>query len=188
MQPGRRPELQRGPGAAGGGATAQGGSSHLMELPALKRPEPPTLRVLSPLMPGRSSPGQIGGGGDGSAPAGADDEFLDKNKGKAKRRGRKEKVTAEMRRKARQMRESERDEKAASERKEREEIFEVGEEGMSLEELAEVIQVDPSELVRTLFMKGIMLSMNQVRMGLRAQWGAWRRVRRGAAWGVQARR
>lgn len=34
---------------------------------------------------------------------------------------------------------------------------------MSLEALAEAIQVDASDIVRSLFMKGIMLSMNQVR-------------------------
>jgi hypothetical protein len=33
---------------------------------------------------------------------------------------------------------------------------------MSLEALAEAIQVDASDIVRTLFMKGIMLSLNQV--------------------------
>jgi hypothetical protein len=38
----------------------------------------------------------------------------------------------------------------------------VGDEGMSLEALAEAIQVDPSDIVRSLFMKGIMLSLNQV--------------------------
>ena len=38
----------------------------------------------------------------------------------------------------------------------------VGDEGMSLEALADAIQVDPSDIVRTLFMKGIMLSLNQV--------------------------
>jgi hypothetical protein len=42
-------------------------------------------------------------------------------------------------------------------------LLQVGEEGMSLEALAEAIQVDPSDIMRTLFMKGIMLSMNQVR-------------------------
>lgn len=36
---------------------------------------------------------------------------------------------------------------------------------MSLEALAEVIQVDASDIVRSLFMKGIMLSMNQVCVG-----------------------
>jgi hypothetical protein len=34
---------------------------------------------------------------------------------------------------------------------------------MSLEALADAMQVDPSDIVRTLFMKGIMLSLNQVR-------------------------
>lgn len=38
----------------------------------------------------------------------------------------------------------------------------VGDEGMSLEALADAMQVDPSDIVRTLFMKGIMLSLNQV--------------------------
>lgn len=42
-----------------------------------------------------------------------------------KRRGRKEKVTAEMRRQARKAREEKREEKAMAARKEREEIFEV---------------------------------------------------------------
>ncbi|WIA43897.1 hypothetical protein OEZ86_010304 [Tetradesmus obliquus] len=74
----------------------------------------------------------------------------------------REKVTAEMKRAARKQREAEREEKAASQRREKEEIFEVGEEGMSLEALADAIQVEPSEIMRTLFMKGIMLSMNQV--------------------------
>lgn len=43
-----------------------------------------------------------------------------------KGKGRKEKVTAEMRRQARKAREAAREEKAAADRKEREEIFEVG--------------------------------------------------------------
>ncbi len=68
-----------------------------------------------------------------------------------------------MRRAARKARKERREEKAAASRKDREEIFEVGEAGMSLEELADALQVDPSDIVRSLFMKGIMLSMNQVR-------------------------
>ena len=40
---------------------------------------------------------------------------------------------------------------------------------MSLLELADKVQVEPSELVRTLFMKGITLSMNQVWKGF--VWG-----------------
>lgn len=38
---------------------------------------------------------------------------------------------------------------------------------MSLEALADAMQVDPSDIVRTLFMKGIMLSLNQVRHTMR---------------------
>ncbi len=87
----------------------------------------------------------------------------DKKKGGFK--GRKEKVTASMRRAARKARAVAREEKAARSRRDREEIFEVGEAGMSLEELADALQVEPSEIVRTLFMKGITLSMNQVRVG-----------------------
>ena len=33
---------------------------------------------------------------------------------------------------------------------------------MSVMQLAELIQVDPSEIVRSLFMKGLVLSMSQV--------------------------
>ncbi len=40
---------------------------------------------------------------------------------------------------------------------------------MSLLELAEKVQVEPSELVRTLFLKGITLSMNQVCDGREGQ-------------------
>eukprot|EP00775_Hariotina_reticulata_P003388 gene3388-3661_t len=91
-----------------------------------------------------------------------EDEGEDKGKKGKKKKGKKEKVTAEMKRAARKQREAEREEKAAKSRREREEIFEVGDEGMSLEALADAIQVDASDIVRTLFMKGIMLSLNQV--------------------------
>jgi len=92
-----------------------------------------------------------------------DDEFLAKQPQKKKRGGgRSKKVTAEMKRRAAAERKVAREEAAASKRKDKEEIFEVGDEGMMLEDLAEALQEEPSELVRTLFMKGIMLSMNQV--------------------------
>ena len=71
-------------------------------------------------------------------------------------------MTAEMKRKAREQRDAAREVRAKAARRDREDIFEVGEEGLSLEALADTIQVDPSDIVRTLFMKGIMLSMNQV--------------------------
>jgi hypothetical protein len=67
-----------------------------------------------------------------------------------------------MKRAARKARVAEREERAAASRRDREEIFEVGDEGMSLEALAEAIQVDPSDIMRSLFMKGILLSLNQV--------------------------
>ncbi|KAJ9508183.1 hypothetical protein QJQ45_021549, partial [Haematococcus lacustris] len=116
----------------------------------LNRPDPHKPRVTELLRPTQTE--QI-----------PDDLLVNDDKSKKPfKKGRKEKVTAEMRRAARKLREKARDEKAAAARKEKEEIFEVGEEGMSLEQLADIIQVDPSEIVRSLFMKGITLSMNQV--------------------------
>ncbi len=44
----------------------------------------------------------------------------------------------------------------------RQDIFEVSEDGMPVEELASMLAVDPSEVVKTLFMKGIMVQVNQV--------------------------
>ncbi|KAJ9507639.1 hypothetical protein QJQ45_019178 [Haematococcus lacustris] len=116
----------------------------------LNRPDPHKPRVTELLRPTQTE--QI-----------PDDLLVNDDKSKKPfKKGRKEKVTAEMKRAARKLREKARDEKAAAARKEKEEIFEVGEEGMSLEQLADIIQVDPSEIVRSLFMKGITLSMNQV--------------------------
>ncbi len=43
-----------------------------------------------------------------------------------------------------------------------EEIFEVGSEGMPINELAEKLAVNQGEILKTLFMKGIMVSVNQV--------------------------
>jgi hypothetical protein len=139
-------------------------------LPELRRPEAPPLRVLESLMPPPGSSGaaqrarleEVNEDGETSFLDDADDEFLAKKPGKKGSLKRKQKVTAEMRRKAAATRKSEREEKAMGSRREREEIFEVGDEGMSLEQLAETVQVEPSDLVRMLFMKGIMLSMNQV--------------------------
>jgi translation initiation factor IF-2 len=111
---------------------------------------------------GYSSRGGGRGGGAPSSSAGGRGAAAGANRGKGRGPGRREKVTAEMKRAARQSREQERLARLAAGRREREEIFEVGEAGMSLEDLAAAIQVDPSEVVRTLFMKGIVLSMNQV--------------------------
>jgi hypothetical protein len=145
-------------------------------LPELRRPEAPTLRVLESLMPPPGSFAPEGGAAPRPRPQlievvdgeealdldAEDEEFLVKKPVKKAGGKRKVKVTAEMKRKAAAERKSIREEKAFAGRREKEEIFEVGEEGMLLEELAERVQVEPSDLVRTLFMKGIMLSMNQV--------------------------
>ena len=48
-------------------------------------------------------------------------------------------------------------------RPEKEEILEVGLEGMSVQDLAEKLAVAPTEVVRALFMKGIMAQVNQVK-------------------------
>jgi hypothetical protein len=44
----------------------------------------------------------------------------------------------------------------------REEIFEVGEEGMPVQDLAARLALPPGEVVKALFMKGIMVQVNQV--------------------------
>jgi len=107
---------------------------------------------------GRAGGATVSGGRGGAAPAAAGGY----SRGKGRGPGKREKVTAEMKRAARQTREADRLVRLAAGRREREEIFEVGDAGMSLEALALAIQVDPSEVVRSLFMKGIILSMNQV--------------------------
>lgn len=45
----------------------------------------------------------------------------------------------------------------------REEIFEVGDEGMSVSEVSQRLAVSPAEVVKSLFMQGIMVQVNQVR-------------------------
>ena len=45
----------------------------------------------------------------------------------------------------------------------REEIFEIGNEGMSVAELSQRLALPSGEIVKTLFMKGIMVQVNQVR-------------------------
>lgn len=64
------------------------------------------------------------------------------------------------RRKSRQSRKQSRLEEARSNVKEREDIFEVGPEGMSVADLAEMLAVPPVEIVKKLFMKGIMVQVN----------------------------
>jgi hypothetical protein len=44
----------------------------------------------------------------------------------------------------------------------REDIFEIGNEGMSVTELSQKLALPTGEVVKTLFMKGIMVQVNQV--------------------------
>lgn len=134
----------------------------------LNKPNAPPLRVLDTIF---TNPPQLATGKPTIAieevvedddTVVVDEEEEDKSKGKKQRKGRKEKVTAEMKRKARKEREEVREEKAARSRREREEIFEVGNEGMSLSDFAFQAQLDESDIVRTLFMKGIMVNANQI--------------------------
>lgn len=64
------------------------------------------------------------------------------------------------RRKARQNRKQERLEEAKANVREREDIFEVGAEGMSVSDLAAMLAVPPVEIVKKLFMKGLMVQVN----------------------------
>ena len=45
----------------------------------------------------------------------------------------------------------------------RQDIFEVGEEGMAVGELAQTLAINASEVVKILFMKGLMVTVNQAR-------------------------
>ena len=45
----------------------------------------------------------------------------------------------------------------------REEIFEIGNEGMSVTELSQRLALPTGDIVKSLFMKGIMVQVNQVR-------------------------
>ena len=45
----------------------------------------------------------------------------------------------------------------------RQDIFEVGEEGMAVNELAQTLAINASEVVKILFMKGLMVTVNQAR-------------------------
>ncbi len=46
----------------------------------------------------------------------------------------------------------------------REEIFEIGVEGMSVTELSQRLALPTGDIVKSLFMKGIMVQVNQVRL------------------------
>lgn len=78
------------------------------------------------------------------------------------RRKGKTRVDAGSRRVTRAERKSKRAAALEAGRPEKEEILEVGLEGMSVQDLAEKLAVGPTEVVRALFMKGIMAQVNQV--------------------------
>jgi translation initiation factor IF-2 len=75
------------------------------------------------------------------------------------RRGGGKKNVIEKRRTARAQRKETRPSKVSV--RERQEIFEVPEEGMAISELAEELAVDPTEIVKVLFLNGKMASVNQ---------------------------
>eukprot|EP00210_Caulerpa_lentillifera_P002134 g2048.t1 len=68
-------------------------------------------------------------------------------------------VLIEMRRKARLERQEQR--QSQLETAEKELIIEVGAEGMSVSHLAQLLAVDPTEVIKILFLKGIMVTVNQ---------------------------
>jgi len=45
----------------------------------------------------------------------------------------------------------------------RQDLFEVGEVGMAVNELAQTLAINASEVVKILFMKGLMVTVNQAR-------------------------
>lgn len=149
----------RGDGRQGGRTRADAAttSSGLV----LNKPNAPPLRVLDTIF-NNTTPQieieEVVEDEDGVLVVDDDEEA----KPKKVRKGRKEKVTAEMKRKAKKQREEAREEKARSSARDREEIFEVGNEGMSLADFAYQAQLDESDIVRTLFMKGIMVNSNQI--------------------------
>ena len=78
------------------------------------------------------------------------------------RRKNKTRVDAGSRRVTRAERKQRRAAAIVAGRPEKEEILEVGLEGMSVQDLADKLAVAPTEIVRALFMKGIMAQVNQV--------------------------
>lgn len=66
------------------------------------------------------------------------------------------------RRQSRLQRKMARQEQRNANQRVREEIFEVGPEGMPVQEVAQRLAVSPGEVVKRLFMKGIMAQVNQV--------------------------
>jgi hypothetical protein len=113
--------------------------------------------------PGVGRDGRPGGGLGGRGPGGG---FRNGDRDAKGRKGRSDepqlfgKAATEARRNARASRKEERD--AKSTKKERAEFVELPPRGLSVEELAEQLAVNSSEVIKALFMKGIMTTVNQV--------------------------
>ena len=73
------------------------------------------------------------------------------------------KQTASSRRQTRGTRRREREMAREAGAAVRQELFEVGDEGMAVAELAETLALGAAEVVKILFMKGLMVQVNQVR-------------------------
>lgn len=84
--------------------------------------------------------------------------------GRADDRGTKlnTRVDTGSRRQTRAQRKQQRNEAREAGRPEKEDILEVGLEGMSVQDLADKLAVAPTEILKELFMKGIMAQVNQV--------------------------
>ena len=72
------------------------------------------------------------------------------------------KQDVEQHRESRYERKQRRIEQRKAEKKEQEEIFEVGGEGMMVGELSNRLAINPGDVVKALFLKGIMANVNQV--------------------------
>lgn len=128
---------------------------------------PPGSRFGSGLGGGGAAAGSSGGGNGGRG----GDRGSDRGGGRGGRGGggkwsdprekkQNQKINIEGRRKARQSRREERAEEREANKAVREDIFEVGPEGISVQDLAAMLAVQPTEIVKFLFMKGIMVQMN----------------------------
>lgn len=156
-------QQRSGPGTGGGPGGAGGGSG------PYNRPGPrgPGTGAGPPPQQGfraQGGPPQRGPGPGGPSPGGRP-EAAWRNKSGQGSGGRptppeKEKVNIAGRRKSRQSRRQGRQEEAAANAAVREEIFEVGAEGMSVADLSAMLAVTPTEVVKLLFMRGVMVQVN----------------------------
>ncbi|EFN52432.1 hypothetical protein CHLNCDRAFT_58881 [Chlorella variabilis] len=109
--------------------------------------------TAAPTTGGAQTGGWAGRGQKGGRGSGGGGSWNDKRK-------KGEKINIESRRKARQTRREERAEEREANKAVREDIFEVGAEGMTVQDLAAMLALPATEIVKFLFMKGIMVQMN----------------------------